>query len=130
MRPIMPSTRSFVGFGRCTVAGSLVAAAAIAIMAAMAPPARAQAGPGAVYAVRYLDVGRGAVPQGVDLLKKYRDLSGGEAGNLEFTVRQETSRPNRFAIVESWKDQAAFEVHTKAASGVEFQEALKPIRNS
>jgi len=131
MRPIMPSTRSFIGFGRRAVAGSLVAtAAAIAITAAVAPPARAQAGAEAVYAVTYLDVGTGSVPQGIDLLKKYRDLSGHEAGNLEFTALQETSRPNRFAIVEGWKDQAAFDAHAKAASSVEFQEALKPIRNS
>jgi quinol monooxygenase YgiN len=124
----LPSGRSFIRFGRWAVAGSLVIAAAVA--AAIAPAARAQTGAEAVYAVTYLDVGTGAVPQGVDLLKRYRELSGREAGNLEFTVLQETSRPNRFAIVEGWKDQAAFDAHVKAASSAQFQEALKPIRNS
>ena len=96
----------------------------------MAPPAQAQAGAEAVYAVTYLDVGTGSVPQGVDLLKKYRDLSGHEAGNLEFTALQETSRPNRFAIVEGWVNQAAFEAHDKGRTKADFLDALKPIRNS
>ena len=113
----LPSARSFIGFGRCAVARSLVAAA-IAITAAIASPAQAQTGAEAAYAVTYLDVGTGSVPQGVELLKKYRDLSGHEAGNLEFTALQETSRPNRLAIVEGWKDQAAFDAHAKAASSV------------
>jgi quinol monooxygenase YgiN len=122
----LPSARSFIGFGRWAVAGSLMIAAA----AATAPVALAQTGADAVYAVTYLDVGTGAVPQGVELLKKYRELSGHDAGNLEFTALQETSRPNRFAIVEGWKDQAAFETHDKGTAKAEFQDALKPIRNS
>ena len=97
----LPS-RSFIRFGRRAMAGSFL------IAAAMAPAAQAQTSGEAVHAVTYLDVGTGSVPQGVELLKKYRETSGREAGNLEFTILQETSRPNRFAIVEGWKDQSAF----------------------
>ena len=124
MRVILnsPSARSFIRFGRWAVAGTLV------IAAALAPAAQAQTGADAVYAVTYLDVGTGSVPQGVDLLKKYRELSGREAGNLEFTVLQETSRPNRFVTVEGWKDQAAFDAHLKAMATVQFQEALNTAR--
>jgi quinol monooxygenase YgiN len=104
---------------------SVVTAAALAVM----PAAQAQTND-AVYAVTYLDVGANAVAQGVDLLKRYRDTSRGETANLEFTVLQETSRPNRFVIVEAWKDQAAFDAHTKAAAAAQFLDALKPIRNS
>ena len=71
-----------------------------------------------------------SVSQGIALLKKYRDSSRHEAGNLEFTVLQETIRPNRFVIFEGWNDQAAFDAHTKAASFSKFQEELTPIRNS
>jgi quinol monooxygenase YgiN len=70
------------------------------------------------------------VPQGVELIKKYRDQSRRESANLEFTILQETSRPNRFAIMEGWRDQAAFEAHDKGAAKAEFEGALKPIRNS
>jgi quinol monooxygenase YgiN len=104
---------------------SVVTAAAIAVM----PAAQAQTNE-PVYAVTYLDVGANAVTQGVDLLKRYRDTSRAETANLEFTILQETSRPNRFVMVEGWKDQAAFDAHTKAAAAAQFLDALKPIRNS
>jgi quinol monooxygenase YgiN len=64
------------------------------------------------------------------LLKQYRESSRHEAANVEFIVLQETGRPNRFAIVEGWKDQSAFDAHEKALSTTQFQEALKAIRNS
>jgi quinol monooxygenase YgiN len=100
----------------------------LALVAVIAP-AQAQTGD-PVYAVTYLDVGTNAVAQGVDLIKKYRDASRRENANLEFTVLQETSRPNRFAIMEGWKDQGAFEAHDKGAAKAEFEGALKLIRNS
>src|SRR5206468_12326921 len=95
-----PATRSFAlptlprlrGRAGCLALGSLV----IAIAVAVAPTARAQSGADGVFAVTYVDVGAGAVPQGVELIKKYRDQSRREGANLEFTILQETSRPNRF----------------------------------
>ena len=118
--------RSFTLLGRWApvLVGSLL------IDMAVASGAQAQTGVGAVYAVTYLDVAATSVTQGIALLKKYRELSRHEAGNLEFTVLEETIRPNRFVIFEGWKDQAAFDAHTKAASSSKFQEALTPIRNS
>jgi quinol monooxygenase YgiN len=125
MRVILnsPSARSFIRLSRRAMAASFM-------IAAIAPATQAQTSGDAVHAVTYLDVGTGAVPQGVELLKNYRELGSHEAGNLEFTILQETSRPNRFAIVEGWKDQAAFEAHDKGSAKAEFQDALKPIRNS
>jgi quinol monooxygenase YgiN len=127
MRAILKlaTKRSLVAFSRCLATGSLVIAAAVAV----APAARAQSAD-AVFAVTYLDVGAGAVPQGVELIKKYRDQTRRENANLEFTILQETSRPNRFVIMEGWRDQAAFEAHDKGAAKAEFEGALKPIRNS
>jgi quinol monooxygenase YgiN len=120
-----PTKHLLVAFGRCFAASSIMIATAVAV----APAARAQSAD-AVFAVTYLDVGAGAVPQGIELIKKYRDQSRREAANLEFTILQETSRPNRFAIMEGWRDQAAFEAHDKGAAKAEFEGALKPIRNS
>ncbi len=115
------NVHSFARFGQWT------AAVAIAATIAGAPPARAE---DPVFAATYFEVGTGAVPQGIDLLKKYRETSSHEPGNLEFTVVQETRRPNRFVIFEGWSDQAVFDAHTKAASTTQFLDALKPIRNS
>src|SRR5260370_37609914 len=117
---------SLVALGRWFAASSIVIATAVAV----APAARAQSGADAIFAVTYVDVGAGAVTQGVELIKKYRDQTRREAANLEFTILQETSRPNRFVIMEGWRDQAAFEGHDKGAAKAEFEGALKPIRNS
>jgi len=122
----LPSGRSCIQFGRWAVVPSLLIAAAIAVV----PAARAQTSADGVYAVTYLDVGTTAVAQGAELIKKFRDASRREAANLEFTVLQETSRPNRFVIMEGWKDQAAFESHDKGTAKAEFETALKPVRNS
>lgn len=118
--------RSFTAFGRwaSVLAGSFLIAMPIA------PGAQAQTRGAAVYAVTYLDVAASSVAQGITLLKNYRALSGHEAGNLEFTVLQETIRPNRFVIFEGWKNQAAFDAHSKAAAASEFQKEWTPIRNS
>jgi quinol monooxygenase YgiN len=121
----LPRLRARVGWGSLA-ASSLAIATAVAV----APALRAQTGADAVYAVTYLDVGAGAAPQGIELIKKYRDQSRREAWNLEFTILQETSRPNRLVIMEGWRDQAAFEAHDKGAAKAEFEGALKPIRNS
>jgi quinol monooxygenase YgiN len=107
----------------------MVSILAIAAAVAIAPAAFAQTADG-VYAVTYLDVGTTSVAQGVDLIRKLREASRREAANLEFTILQETSRPNRFVIMEGWKDQAAFEAHDKGTAKAEFEAALKPIRNS
>jgi quinol monooxygenase YgiN len=95
-----------------------------------AQAASAQTAAESVYAVTYLEVGTDAVPQGIELIRKFRDATRRDAANLELTILQETSRPNRFVIMEGWKDKAAFDAHDKGVATSEFQAALKPIRNS
>jgi quinol monooxygenase YgiN len=102
---------------------------AVAIGIALAPTALAQTG-AQVYAVTYLDVSTDWVVQGAGLIKQYRELSARQAGNLEFSVMQETTRPNRFVIVEGWKDQTAFAAHEKSADAALFNFTLEAIRNS
>jgi quinol monooxygenase YgiN len=120
----LPSARLFASIGRWA------SAMAVGFVIAIASSALSQTGGEAVYAVTYLDVAASSLGRGIDLLKQYRESSRHEAANVEFTVLQETSRPNRFAIVEGWKDQSAFDAHEKATSTAQFQEALKAIRNS
>jgi quinol monooxygenase YgiN len=109
----------------------LLASAALAIglgVASGAPAPAQTADP--VYVVTYLDVSTDWVVQGAGLIKQYRDLSAHHAGNLEFSAMREASRPNRFVIVESWKDQAAFAAHEKSADTALFNFTLEAIRNS
>jgi quinol monooxygenase YgiN len=107
----------------------LLPAAAFAI-AALTASAPAQINADAVYAVTYLDVSTDWIQQGSGLIKQLRDASRRQSGNLEFTVLQESERPNRFVIVEGWKDQAAFDAHAKSADTSHFDFILEAIRNS
>jgi len=124
VQKLLFSARSFAPIG------AWVPAVAVGLVIAIGSSAQSQTVSEPVYAVTYLDVGASSLGRGVDLLKQYRESSRHEAANVEFTVLQETDRPNRFAIVEGWKDQSGFDAHQKAMSTAQFEEALKAIRNS
>lgn len=106
-----------------------IVALALGVAVVAGTPAHAQSSD-AVYAVTYLDVSADWAVQGVGLLKQYRDQARKQAGNIEFTALRETTRPNRFAIVEGWSNEAAFEAHGKSAEARQFDFILEAIRNS
>ena len=107
------------------ISNSLRAAALVlAVGAALGSSASAQVAGDAVYAVTYLDVSQDWVMQGIGLIKQFRDQSAHQAGNLEFAAMREVARPNRFVIVEGWKDQAAFAAHEKSADTALFNFCL------
>jgi quinol monooxygenase YgiN len=83
-----------------------------------------------VYLATYVDVMPNAVASGTALLKQYRNASLHEDGNLRFEVLQELERPNRFAIVEAWRDKAALDAHGATASTVQFRDKLKAVENA
>lgn len=94
----------------------------------LATPVRAQ--DSAVYVVTYVEVMPNAVADGTTLLKRYRDTSGKEDGNARSDVLQEIARPNRFAIVNAWNSQAAFDAHEKDRGTLQFRGKLKPIEDA
>jgi len=102
--------------------------AGAAILMAVIGLARAQRSP--VYVVTYVDVMPNETNSGAVLLQHYRDVSEKEDSNLRTTVLQEIARPNRFAIIEIWKDKAASEAHDKASSTAELFEKVKAISNA
>jgi quinol monooxygenase YgiN len=105
----------------------LVAAAAI-LAAMLGHSAHAQGS--AVYLATYVDVMPNAVKSGAALLKQYRDAGRKEDGNLRFDVFQEIARPNRFAILETWRDKAALDAHAKTASTAQFHDKLIAVENA
>ncbi len=42
-------------------------------------------------------------------------------------VAQEMGRPTRFIVMETWKDQAAFDAHGKSTSTTDFRDKLKKV---
>ena len=88
------------------------------------PPAPA----GPVYVATYVEVVNASVKDGEKLLAQYRDASRKEAGNMRAEVAHEIARPTRFVVLETWKDQAAFDAHGKSAGTTAFRDKLKAIQ--
>ena len=96
--------------------------------AALLPSAHAQGS--AVYLATYVEVMPNAVAPGIALLKQYRDASVKEDGNLRAEALAEIERPNRFVVVETWRDKAAFDAHSQSAATSKFRDKLKPIADA
>jgi quinol monooxygenase YgiN len=90
----------------------------------------AQAEGTAAYLVTYVEVMPNAVASALPLLKKYRDAVFHEDGNLRAEVLQELDRPNRFAIVEAWRDKAALDAHSQTVNTTQFRDKLKPVEDA
>ena len=106
----------------------LALAAPLLLMAAT--PASAQGVQGAVRVVTYIELQVAATKNGVALLKQYRDGVRKESGNLEVEMGQEIGRPNRFVVIEGWRDQSAFDAHEKADATARVRDALKALQHS
>jgi quinol monooxygenase YgiN len=98
------------------------------VAAALVQSAHAQNN--AVYLATYVEVMPNAVVPGIALLKQYRDASAKEDGNLRAEALAEIERPNRFVIVEAWRDKAALEAHGQSAATSKFHDSLKPIADA
>jgi quinol monooxygenase YgiN len=100
--------------------------------AAMSGTAHAQTTPpppaGPVYVATYVEVLNAAVKDGGKLLAQYREAARKEDGNLRTEVAQESGRPTRFVVLQTWKDQAAFDAHGKSAGSTTFRDKLKAIQ--
>lgn len=82
------------------------------------------------YLVTYVELMPNAVEAGATLLKQYRDDSRKENGNLRSDALAEIKRPNRFAIIEVWKDKAALDAHNRSAVSVKFSQRLKSLQDA
>ena len=96
--------------------------------AALVLPAHAQGS--AVYLATYIEFMPNAVAPGNALLKQYRDASLKEDGNLRAVALAEIERPNRFVVVEAWRDKAALEAHSQGTATSKFRDKLKPIADA
>jgi len=90
----------------------------------------AQSDDTSVHVATYLDVQIRLTNQGISLIKQYRDATRMERGNSTVDVIQEIARPNRFVIIETWKDQPSFEAHERAEHTAQFRSNLKAIHSS
>jgi hypothetical protein len=59
---------------------------------------------GNIFSVTYVEVMPTSKADGVTLLKRYREATRKEGGNLRCEVVQRIDQPHQFAILEIWKD--------------------------
>lgn len=80
-----------------------------------------------IYIATYVDVQPPLSGQGATLIEQYREATRKEVGNSSVDVVQEIGRPNRFVILEVWKDKASFDTHEKANHAADFRSRLQAI---
>ena len=97
---------------------------------APAPAPAAAPVEGNIYSVTYVEVMPRSKAEAVTILRTYRESARKEGGNLRCEVVQRIDQPHQFAILEIWKDQAAFEAHGKTANSSETREKIAFIRNA
>jgi quinol monooxygenase YgiN len=93
---------------------------------AYAAPAPSPSQP--IYVVAYVDAPASAAPRAAASLKQYRDACRSESGALGVDVLSQRGRAGGFAIVETWRDNAAFETHGKAAAIEQLRRDMKPMQ--
>ena len=87
--------------------------------------ARAQDDP-SVHMVTYVEVAPAAQGQAATLLRQLADASRKDAGLIRFEILQRTAPSREFVILESWKDQQAFDAHVATAHHKQFREKVAP----
>ena len=69
-------------------------------------------------------------PRVAGMLKRLAEASRMEDGNVRFDVVQHTMRANHFTVVETWRDQKAFDAHVAAAHTRQYRDELQPMTGS
>src|SRR5215467_1041115 len=85
---------------------------------------------GNIYSVAYVEVMPTSKDDAASMLRRYREAAQKEGGNLRCEVIQRIDQPHQFAVLEIWKDQAAFEAHGKSANTIDTREKIAAIRNA
>ena len=84
---------------------------------------------GTVFAVGYVETLPKEAEAGRAALAHYRTVLERQPGCLAVELFAQTERPGHFAVLETWRDQAAFDARDAAAKR-QLMEALQPIRVS
>ena len=97
---------------------------------AQAPAPPAPVIEGNIHSVTYVEVMPTSRADGGALLKRYREATRKEDGNLRCETVSRIGQPHQFAILEVWKDQKTFEAHRKSENTTQFRDKIQAIRNA
>jgi quinol monooxygenase YgiN len=109
---------------RCAIALSVVLASS-----SLAVHSQAPADP-TFYGVAYVDVAPSSGAAMIAAFRQYRDASRKDDGYVRFELFEQVGRPAHFVVIETWRDQGAYERHGMAAHAKQYLDALQPIRVS
>jgi quinol monooxygenase YgiN len=107
---------------------ALVMVGAIRDAPAQTPPPAVSEGP--IHAVTYVEVLPTSQADGVALLRRYREATRQEHGNLRCELLSRIGQPHQLVILEVWRDAKAFEAHGKSAAGASMRERIHAIRSA
>ena len=96
-------------------------------MLTVGPPPPAPNGR-AVVVIAHVDVTPGTQP--VMILRRLADATRQEPGNVRFDVMQHMMRANHFTVIETWRDQKAFDDHLAAAHTKQYRDEVQPLTGS
>jgi quinol monooxygenase YgiN len=85
---------------------------------------------GNVYSVIYVEVMPTSKSDAAVVLRRYREATRKEGGNLRSEVAQRIDQPHQFVILSIWKDQKSWEAHGKGPASMEMREKVAAVRNA
>ena len=94
------------------------------------PPASAQqkaeAKPGALYVVTYIDVFPNFTDDTLKALRQFATDSRKDHGSMRFEFLQDVVRTNHFSVVEVWQNRQAYDAHLTQEHTKRFREKIQP----
>ena len=96
---------------------------------AQTPPATPAAPPaGPAYGVSYIEVVPGSSGKAMTTLRSLRAAARKADGSVRFEILQRRERPNHFAIMEIWKDYAAFQASLASDARKQFRDNIQALQ--
>jgi quinol monooxygenase YgiN len=97
----------------------------------MYAPAAAQAPADAtVFTVAYVEISPSSRATALAALKQYRETSRKDDGSVGLDVFEQNGRPGHFAVVETWKNQNAYDAHEATGHRRRLMTSIDPLRLS
>ena len=81
------------------------------------------------FAVSYVEVVPSSHAATIAALKRYRDGTRTQDGHVRFELFEQIGRPGHFVVVETWRDQSAFDARSTAARK-QLEDTFQPLRVS
>jgi quinol monooxygenase YgiN len=82
---------------------------------------------GPVYIVTYFDVAPSSTQQSAALAREFAGASRKAESNASFEAFEEIGRPNRFALLESWRGRKASDAHDAGTGATALRDKLQPL---